>query len=485
MAQKPKDIVYFYGIPAYGHTLSNLYLAGRLAEAGFRVIYYSTEPFRKVIEENGCEYRPYPIDWENLDLRDGERILKLYRLILQYTWELLPGLLRQAGKERPRAILFESLALWGKVIGELVSVPTFAFYSIAAIDWTWRRPRGKGASGSLPVGPWKKGLSEYVPGFSADFLRYAGELPGAMSYVRLLRGKYGLKKLGLMPVLMNRGDYNLCGYSRLFQPGGCWFGAEYRFTGPLSVHRKTVEHNDFSCPMCASGERLIYISLGTIFNENEALLQEVIRQFGRDSGKITDSNKRRDSDNRRDSDKITDFCERKNSDIRSTSREKENLTRQEDIGGAGDFCKGRDFGVDEKPEKEQFRVVLVWEGNRWFPENFIVRPFVNQNEILRHADLFITAGGVNSIHEALYFGVPCLLCPQQGEQLLNARQFQRLGFGRILRNPARMRQEAMECMELRKTWKEKRRAAMTAVALREVLKIFERLNEKPESRRQL
>ena len=433
MAQKPKDTVYFYGIPAYGHTLSNLYLAGSLAEAGFRMVYYSTEPFRKVIEENGCEYRPYPIDWENLDLRDGERILKLYRLILQYTWELLPGLLRQVGKERPRAILFESLALWGRAVGELVSVPTFAFYSIAAIDWTWRRPGGKGASGILPVGPWKKGLSEYVPGFSGGFLRYVGELPRAMSYVRLLRGKYGLKKLGLMPVLMNRGDYNLCGYSRLFQPGGCWFGAEYRFAGPLSVHRQTVEHNDFSCPMCAYGERLIYISLGTIFNENEALLQEVVRQFGRDSGKKRDSDKR------------------------------------------------RNFGVDEKPEKEQFRVVLVWEGNRRFPENFIVRPFVNQNEILRRADLFITAGGVNSIHEALYFGVPCLLCPQQGEQLLNARQFQRLGLGRILRNPARLQQEAMECMELRKTWKEKRRAAMTAVSLREVLEIFERLNEKSES----
>lgn len=433
MAQKPKDIVYFYGIPAYGHTLSNLYLAGRLAEAGFRVVYYSTEPFRKVIAENGCEYRPYSIDWENLDLKDGERILRLYRLILQYTWELLPGLLRQAGKEQPRAILFESLALWGRAVGELVSVPTFAFYSIAAIDWTWRRTGGKGVPGILSVGPWKKGLSEYVPGFSGGFLRYVGELPRAMSYVRRLRGKYGLKKLGLMPVLMNRGDYNLCGYSRLFQPRGRWFGAEYRFTGPLSVHRRTVEHNDFFCPTCASGERLIYISLGTIFNENEVLLQEVIRQFGRDSGKKRDSDKRRNS------------------------------------------------GVDEKPGKEQFRVVLVWEGNRWFPDNFIVRPFVNQNEILRHADLFITAGGVNSIHEALYFGVPCLLCPQQGEQLLNARQFQRLGFGRILRNPARMRQEAMECMELRKIWKEKRRAAMTAVYLREVLEIFEELHEKPES----
>nr|WP_296487276.1 glycosyltransferase [uncultured Acetatifactor sp.] len=463
MAQKQKDTVYFYGIPAYGHTLSNLYLAGRLAEAGFRVIYYSVEPFQKVIEENGCEYRPYSINWENLDLRDGERILKLYRLILQYTWELLPELLRQAGKERPRAILFESLALWGRAVGELVSVPTFAFYSIAAIDWTWRRPGGKGTSGILPVCPWKKGLSEYVPGFSGGFLRYGKELPGAMSYVRRLRVKYGLKRLGLMPVLMNRGDYNLCGYSRLFQPGGRWFGAEYRFTGPLSVHRRTVEHNDFSCLACTSGELLIYISLGTIFNENEALLQEVIRQFGRDSGKITDSCKRRDSDNRR------------------IPGGRGNPGRQGNIGAAGDFCEGRDFGVDEKPEKEPFRVVLVWEGNRRFPENFIVRPFVNQNEILRHADLFITAGGVNSIHEALYFGVPCLLCPQQGEQLLNGRQFQRLGFGRILRNPAKMWQEAMECMQLRKTWTEKRRAAMTAVSLREVLEIFEELHEKPES----
>ena len=136
MEKKPKGTVFFYGIPAYGHTLSNLYLVGRLGAAGFRVVYYSAEPFRKVIEENGCEYRPYPIDWKELDLRDGERILKLYRLILQYTWELLPKLLGQAGKERPAAILFESLALRGRAVGELVSVPTFAFYSIAAIDWT-------------------------------------------------------------------------------------------------------------------------------------------------------------------------------------------------------------------------------------------------------------------------------------------------------------------------------------------------------------
>ena len=125
-----KGTLFFYGLPAYGHTLSNLYLAGRLAGAGFRVVYYSAEPFRENIEENGCEYRAYPMDWAALDLTDGERILKLYRLVLEYTWRMLPKLLEQAEEERPCGVIFDSLALWGRAVGQLRGVPSFAFYSI-------------------------------------------------------------------------------------------------------------------------------------------------------------------------------------------------------------------------------------------------------------------------------------------------------------------------------------------------------------------
>lgn len=85
-------------------------------------------------------------------------------------------------------------------------------------------------------------------------------------------------------------------------------------------------------------------------------------------------------------------------------------------------------------------------------DNFIIRPFVNQGEILKHADLFITAGGMNSIHEALYYGVPCLMCPQQGEQRLNAGQFEALGFGRILRDRLDLYGEAMAAMKLKDQW---------------------------------
>ena len=124
---------------------------------------------------------------------------------------------------------------------------------------------------------------------------------------------------------------------------------------------------------------------------------------------------------------------------------------------------------------ESFRVVLVWSGDEThvFPENFTVRPFVNQNEILKHAALFITAGGMNSLHEALYFGVPCLMCPQQGEQRLNARRFERLGFGKILQDPRKLRREAWEGMELKKGWDEKLRRRLTGVCVGKALELIE------------
>ena len=521
-----KGTLFFYGLPAYGHTLSNLYLAGRLAGAGFRVVYYSAEPFRENIEENGCEYRAYPMDWAALDLTDGERILKLYRLVLEYTWRMLPKLLEQAEEERPCGVIFDSLALWGRAVGQLRGVPSFAFYSIAAIDWTWGFPRVRGgggapadsagspagfrkngseerregitagASGSFamfqkpgnaerrdgtatdapgatarlrkhshgertggrpakdraglsvglwkyghengdarrfPVSPWGKGLGAYAPRFSADFLRYAGEIPGAAAYAKRLRKRYGLRDLGLLPVLMNRGDYNLCGYARLFQPGGRGFGGEYRFVGPLSVHRKIGQQNDFSCWDEDVSTPLIYISLGTVFHRNEEFLRTVVEQLGLRTGK-----------------RLTERLEKTGGGCPAG------------LGG------GRSRG-------ESFRVVLVWSGDetRAFPENFTVRPFVNQNEILKHAALFITAGGMNSLHEALYFGVPCLMCPQQGEQRLNARRFERLGFGKILQDPRKLRREAWKCMELKKGWDEKLRKRLTGVCVGKALELIE------------
>lgn len=67
------------------------------------------------------------------------------------------------------------------------------------------------------------------------------------------------------------------------------------------------------------------------------------------------------------------------------------------------------------------------------PANLIARSFLPQLEILAHADLFITHGGMNSVNEAIHFGVPMLVLPVLNDQPMNARQIERNGIGRKLR----------------------------------------------------
>ena len=55
------------------------------------------------------------------------------------------------------------------------------------------------------------------------------------------------------------------------------------------------------------------------------------------------------------------------------------------------------------------------------PDNFIVRHQVPQLEILQQVDVFVTHGGMNSVHEGLYYGVPQLVAPSHFEQYLNGK----------------------------------------------------------------
>lgn len=66
------------------------------------------------------------------------------------------------------------------------------------------------------------------------------------------------------------------------------------------------------------------------------------------------------------------------------------------------------------------------------PPNFIVRHYVPQLEILQQVDAFITHGGLNSVHEGLYYGVPQIVVPHQFEQLLNGKRIQQTGAGVLL-----------------------------------------------------
>lgn len=67
------------------------------------------------------------------------------------------------------------------------------------------------------------------------------------------------------------------------------------------------------------------------------------------------------------------------------------------------------------------------------PRNFIVQAFVPQLALLQRIALFITHGGMNSVSEALYYGVPLVVIPQSADQNLVGQRIAQLGAGKVLR----------------------------------------------------
>jgi MGT family glycosyltransferase len=66
------------------------------------------------------------------------------------------------------------------------------------------------------------------------------------------------------------------------------------------------------------------------------------------------------------------------------------------------------------------------------PDNLIVRSFVPQTEILQRSAAFLTHGGMNSVQEALYFGVPLVMAPQGADQFWISSRVAELGAGLVV-----------------------------------------------------
>lgn len=67
------------------------------------------------------------------------------------------------------------------------------------------------------------------------------------------------------------------------------------------------------------------------------------------------------------------------------------------------------------------------------PNNVHVYAYLDQKEILKKASLFITHGGMNSINEAIYYGVPLIVIPQDADQPFNALRVAELNLGITLK----------------------------------------------------
>ncbi len=67
------------------------------------------------------------------------------------------------------------------------------------------------------------------------------------------------------------------------------------------------------------------------------------------------------------------------------------------------------------------------------PKNFVIKSYVNQIEVLKQSKLFISHGGMNSVHESLLYAVPLCVYPFHVEQEAVAERIKETGCGIILK----------------------------------------------------
>jgi hypothetical protein len=349
----------FFNIPASGHINPTLPVIRELVRRGEQVVCVNMDDMRAQYEATGAAFIAYP-DMPHLkDLLTQTQGFSIGRNALALTGisdQLLPWVFDLLTREQPDYVIVDSLCVWARQAAEKLGIRQAGSISTFVI-----------AAGSVP--PLKPGEIMHLIGQFAPFLwSYQG-------LARRMKRRHGVRPVGLVGTMMGEGAFNVVYTSRLFQPGSDKLpDARYAFVGPSIAER--VGDASFPFDQLAPGQPVVYISLGTINNQNTDFYRASFEAFRDIPAQFILS-----------------------------------VGRRTDIAALGDI-----------------------------PGNFIVRNFVPQLEVLQLCDLFITHGGMNSVHEGLWYGVPLVIIPQQAEQALVAMQVARHEAGIFIRETARLGQ---------------------------------------------
>ncbi|MGF1504583.1 MAG: macrolide family glycosyltransferase [Anaerolineae bacterium] len=338
----------FINLPATGHVNPTLAVVRELITRGERITYYTAEAFREVVTQTGADFRAY----QRLALGDEARLatnfVRLAAKLIEAGEPLIAEILEDG--HQPDYVITDSMTVWGICVARILDVPTVASSAVFVFSSAVARSRPRFLVQSVGM---------MVPA-----------LPDVFAFQRAaarIRERYGIEPPGLMDTFTADAPLNIVYTSRGFQPNGEQFPEHYTYVGPSIGERPGGEELPD-----LSGERVVYISLGTIFNERADFFRMCFEAFG-------------------------------GTDLQVVMAVGTRL----DIGSLGAV-----------------------------PENIVVRGYVPQLDLLPHVDAFITHGGMNSVHEGLWFGVPLLVIPQMLEQWLVGQRVVETGAGLLLENEA-------------------------------------------------
>jgi MGT family glycosyltransferase len=342
----------FFSLPYHGHIHPCLPVIEELVRRGERILAYTTGEFQPLLQAIGAEHRDFPHRHS-----DKRALVTMAHWQLSVTASRMDQLVREARASRAEYVLVDAYCHWGYALAQHLSLPaivlncTFpsAFQNISRLQ-----------------------------SILLDLRRVPAVLPTVIRFLildRRLARRWRTSPL-VSPIAIaqpRKALEHLILAHELLRPRGV--DASYHFVGPCLLRRGSSPGE----PLPAEdGRPLVYVSLGTIFNDRPDFYRMCIEAYADRRYQVV-------------------ISMGANIEVASLAR---------------------------------------------VPENIHLRRQVDQIAVLERAALFVSHGGVNSLSEALYAGVPLVLFPQANDQFALSELMEQRGVA-IRLNPGALSAQAI------------------------------------------
>ncbi|WP_017208922.1 macrolide family glycosyltransferase [Clostridium beijerinckii] len=347
----------FVNMLGHGHVNPTIGIVRELINRGEDVTYIAGEEFRDKIEKTGAKFIGHKnlfdlssLITSSLNLETNEKLLNALNTFKEIIEEIFKL------DKKFDYIIYDSSFVLGEEVGRVLNIPTISSSSIFAINEKIIK-----SLLDLPISQEFKLKMEGAKPKIKEIL----SSHNYVDFVNELQEKYNIKFPSMIDRSGKKGMLNIVYTSKYFQPYSESFDESYKFIGTSAIDRK--ESIDFDL-LNDEDKKVIYISLGTIFNNSIEFYECCFKAFCNMNVKVI-------------------------------------------------------MSVGRKIDISIFKNI---------PSNFIVRNYVPQLEVLKYADVFITHGGMNSTNEGLYFNIPLILIPQSVDQPFVANRVAELGAGIVI-----------------------------------------------------
>ena len=226
-----------------------------LVARGEQISYYSTASFARAVEQTGAEFCSYTRRMRMPATGPGPfaQLTTTLETLLDFSGAVLDDHLAAVRRLRPTHVMFDSFAPWGRMVAQLLALP-----SVGSVPSILINEAIDARYGSAPGRPVEdpRLTAEWCAGFR---WRCQARLRG-----------YRLPGLPSPPELLQTyGDINLVYTSRRFQPMAEQFDARrFRFVGPCCSFRPDAPPFPFEQ---LDGRPLVLVSLGTAYGQPDFL----------------------------------------------------------------------------------------------------------------------------------------------------------------------------------------------------------------------